>query len=295
MELKVAQKGAFMRNQINPGYVYVLVSPQIDCIKIGGTDFPPMKRIKEINMSEPYKSLGPWALADFRQVSDWRKVEHSLHYIFRSKLNRRIKNQKELFHTTHQEASAQLKLIVPTLLINKPKVDRLFQDEKFSNYLLDFFSFTGLMNWLDIQGAWTFSLFPSTGWGRYFTINIGRHEVAYSTLPLTPAEDISAHMILMDDLIFDFKEVIRWVKRKDGAMERNVYKSALPRSTSVRFLGTFDDTNEFLKLDGVRRALIAYWSDSLIRMSEKGSQSTFAKSHHWNAVAEIHERLLLRS
>jgi hypothetical protein len=283
-----------MKKQNKSGYVYVLTSPKIDCIKIGGTDYPPMKRIKEINTSEPYKSLGPWSLADFRQVSDWRSVEQSLHYIFRSKLNQKIDRQRELFRITHQEASVKLKLIDPDLLINKPKVDRLFQDQEFSNYLLNFFSFTGLMNWLDIQGAWTFSLFPSTGWGRYFTVNIGRHEVAFSTLPLSPAEKMSAHMILMDDLIFDFKDVVRWVKKNDGTMKRNVYKSALPRSTSVAFLGTFEDSIEFLKLDGVRRALIAYWSDSLIRMKEKGSQSMFAKSHNWNAIAEIHDRLLLR-
>jgi hypothetical protein len=57
------------------GYVYILTSPNSDCITIGGTDYPPLKRIKEINLSEPYKSLGPWSLADFPQVSDWKNVE----------------------------------------------------------------------------------------------------------------------------------------------------------------------------------------------------------------------------
>lgn len=274
------------------GYVYVLVSPKTDCIKIGGTDYPPLKRIKEINASEPYKSLGPWTLADFRQVKDWRKVESFLHYAFRSKFNRKADAQKELFHVAYQDASKRLNQLNPAMLINKPKVDRMFQDEEFSNYLLNLFGFTGLMNWLDIQGAWTFSLFPSTGMGRYFTINIGRHEVAYSTLPLV--ENISEHMIFMDDLIYDFKEVIRWVKKREGRMVKNVYKSALPRSTSVGFFGSFDDVNEFLTLDGVRRALIAYWSDSLIRMKEKNTQSMFAKSHNWNAIAEIRSRLLTK-
>lgn len=278
-----------MKNQ-TVGYVYILVSPKTDCIKIGGTDHPPLKRIKEINLTEPYKSLGPWTLADFRQVTDWRKVESSLHYTFRSRLDKKFDRQKELFHVAYQDASKRLNQLDPSMIINKPKVDRMFQDGELSGYLLNLFSFTGLMNWLDIQGAWTFNLFPSTGWGRYFTINIGRHEVAYSTLPLV--DDISDHMILMDDLIFDFKGVVKWVKKHDGLMKKDVYQSALPRSTSVAFLGTFNDTNEFLKLDGVRRALIAYWSDSLIRMKEKNSQSMFAKSHNWNAVAEIRLRLL---
>ena len=56
------------------GYVYVLHSARCDCIKIGGTDYPPLKRIKEINTTEPYKSFGIWTLADFRQVEDWRAV-----------------------------------------------------------------------------------------------------------------------------------------------------------------------------------------------------------------------------
>ena len=45
------------------GYVYVLQSARCDCIKIGGTDYPPLKRIKEINATEPYKSFGKWIKA----------------------------------------------------------------------------------------------------------------------------------------------------------------------------------------------------------------------------------------
>ncbi|GAB1470514.1 GIY-YIG nuclease family protein [Chloroflexota bacterium] len=276
------------------GYIYVLTSPNSDCIKIGKTEYPPLKRIKEINSDEPYKSFGPWSLFDFRQVSDINQIESNLHYTFRSSLNKIIRGQKELFEAPPHKAANLLNQINPNLLINKPKVDRLFQDEEFSNYLLNFFKFTGLMNWLDIQGAWVFSLFPATGWGRYFTINIGRHEVAFTTLPLTPEEDTLAHMILMDNLIYDFKDVARWVKKKEGSMHKDAYKSALPRSTAVTFFGTFDDANEFLELDGVRRALIAYWSDSLIQMKEKGSQSLFAKSHNWNAIAGLQKRLILK-
>ena len=44
---------------IAEGHVYVLTSPQSPFIKIGGTTHAPLKRIREINACEPYKSLGP--------------------------------------------------------------------------------------------------------------------------------------------------------------------------------------------------------------------------------------------
>lgn len=273
------------------GFVYVLVSPKSECIKIGGSDYPPSKRIREINTSEPYRSLGPWSLADFRQVADWRKVESLLHYVFRSKLNTDVDQQRELFYLSAQEASLKLSEIDPSLIVKKPKIDRMFQDQEFSQYIMRLFKFTGLMNWLDIQGAWTFSLFPSTAGGRYFTINIDRHEVAFSSLP--PKNEPPYHMILMDKLILDFPVVSNWITEHDGAMEENAYASALPRSVALWFSGSFDDVNEFLKLDGVRRALIAYWSEALISMKERNALSFFARYHNWNAVAEINRRLSL--
>jgi len=272
------------------GYVYVLTSPKTECIKIGGTDYPPLRRIREINVSEPYKSIGPWALADFRQVTDWRGVEYYLHYSFRSKLNTLIENQKELFQLSVHEASEKLNTIDPSLIVKKPKIDRMFQDYEFVQYLIGLFKFTGIMNWLDIQGAWTFVLFPSTNGGRYFTLNIGSHEVAFSTLPRKNEQSI--HMILMDKLILDFVEVVKWVRRNGGNITEDSYKTALPRSTSIMFEGSFEKVNEFMNLDGVRRALIAYWNDALIRLKERNSLSMFAKNHNWNAIAEIHKRII---
>ncbi len=137
----------------------------------------------------------------------------------------------------------------------------MFQDDNFSGYILQLFSFTGLMNWLDIQGAWTFVLFPMTGGGRYFTINIGPHEVAFSTLSKKAEEPL--HMILMDRLILDFQAVKDWVYAHNGLLKEDAYATALPRSMSISFDGTFEDVQTFLKLDGVRRALIAYWSEGL--------------------------------
>lgn len=272
------------------GHVYILTSSKTNLIKIGGTDYPPSKRLNEINHTEPYKNLGPWNIVDFRQVKDWRKVENHLHYIFRSKLAKEILGQKELFLVSANKVCIQLNLIDPTELLYKPKIDRMFQDENFLNYLVELFSFTGLTNWLNIQGAWTFVLFPKTNGGRYFTFNIGRHEVAYSTMEKNDSNPI--HMILMDKLILDFKEVKNWIKFHKGNINKNLYNTALPRSTSLSFQSDFTNILEFLKLDGVRRALIAYWSESLIMLSENNTLSPYSRYHNWNAVAEINKRIL---
>lgn len=163
------------------GHVYVLTSPACEFIKFGGTDYVPLKRIKEINSCEPYKSLGPWSLYDFRQLADWRKLESALHYTFRSKLVNTIDGQKELFAISPVKASKHLELIDKSLVLKKPKIDRIFQDEEFSCFLATLFRYTTILNWLDYQGAWTFCLFPKTNGGRYYTINIGPHEVAFAT------------------------------------------------------------------------------------------------------------------
>jgi hypothetical protein len=278
-----------MEEKNNEGYVYILTSPNSDCIKIGGTDYPPLKRIKEINLSEPYKSSGPWSLADFRQVKDWRKIEYNLHYTFRNNLNTSIEQQKELFHVSVQEATKLLNNIDPGNIINKPKIDRMFQDEDFLNYITNLFMFSGLMNWINIQGAWTFVLFPGTSGGRYFTLNIGPHEVAFSTLGKKNKPQIN--MILLDRLILDFGKATNWISNHKGSFEVDHYATALPRSVSITFPGSFEDVNEFLALDGVRRALIAYWNEALIRMKEKEIMSVYARFHNWNAIAKIHYRI----
>ena len=99
-------------------------------------------------------------------------------------------------------------------------------------------------------------------------------------------------MILVDRLILDFKDVENWVSSRNGQIQNDAYASALPRSTSIMFEGDFEDAQNFLKLDGVRRALIAYWTEGLIGLKERGVLSVFSKHHNWNAVAEIHSRLM---
>jgi hypothetical protein len=271
------------------GHVYVLTSPACEYIKIGGTDYPPLKRIREINASEPYKGLGPWTLHDFRQVTDWRAVEYSLHYAFRSKLVDSIQGQKELFALSPVEASRALTNINDQQVLRKPKIDRMFQDQDFSDFLIKLFQSTAILHWLNLQGAWVFSLFPSTSGGRYFTLNIGPHEVAFTTT--APKGRKPVHMLHMDRLIHDFPEVMAWINARNGEVVDDNYKSGLYRSTSVFFEGDFSSAQEFLCLHGVRRAILAYWNEALISLSERAALSFFSRHHNWNAVAELKKRI----
>ena len=271
------------------GHVYVLTSSNCKYVKIGGTDYPPLKRIKEINSREPYKQHGLWTLHDFRQVVNWPAVESSLHYTFRSKLAKSIKGQRELFKISPVEASEILSALDESQVIKKPKVDRLFQDQDFSYFLAKLFRSTTILNWLDLQGAWTLSLFPSTRGGRYYTLNIGTHEVGYTTLEKYGY--LPRHMIYMDILIKDFQEVKVWLKNHSGGFKKNVYSSSLDHSTSVYFDGSFDTAIEFLGLPGVRRAIIAYWTEALVELQERAALSVNSQHHNWNAVAELKSRM----
>ena len=94
-------------------------------------------------------------------------------------------------------------------------------------------------------------------------------------------------MLLVDKLIFDFEEVINWIKNHNGSIEVDSYVTALPRSVSLIFEGNFEEVIEFYSLDGVRRALIAYWNEALIDLKERGVMSVYAKYHNYNAINKI--------
>lgn len=272
------------------GHIYVLTSEHCQYIKIGGTDHAPLKRLREINTCEPYKSLGPWTLHDFRQVTDWRSVEYSLHYTFRSQQVTSIEGQKELFDVPANAASERLGQLDASVIVRKPVIDRMFQDRELARFLEQLFRTTAILNWIDLQGAWTFTLFPSTGKGRYYTLNIGRHEVAFATL--ATKTQLPIHMIYMDKLVQDFEEPVAWLKKMGGNFSDEHCESCMGHSTGAFFSGTFDDAENFLQMTGVRRAIIAYWNEALVQLQERSSTSLFARFHHWNAVAELRRRVL---
>jgi len=139
-------------------------------------------------------------------------------------------------------------------------------------FLANLFRTSTILNWLDLQGAWTLSLFPNTGGGRYYTLNIGTHEVGYSKLERHGFPP--HHMIFTDSLIEDFCEVKKWLQEHSGFFKRgDVYSSSLGHSTSIHFDGSFDTAIEFLSLPGVRRAIIAYWTEALVQLQERTALS----------------------
>ena len=177
----------------------------------------------------------------------------------------------------------------PAEIVCKPKIDRMFQDEDFLSYITRLFKFTGLVHWIEMQGIWTFSLFPATNGGRYFTLNIGSHEVAFSTLGRKDAPQ--RNLLVTDSLILDFPEVKKWIKKHNGEIRTETYATALPHSASVSFESNFSGALELFSLDGVRRALIAYWYEALVRKAEENKLSSYERYHNYNAVAKIMEKM----
>lgn len=270
------------------GYVYVMRSDSISHLKIGGSDFPPSKRLAEINASEPYRGYGPWHLADFREVEDWRVVERDLHFKLAASRSTSHPGTKELFEIPLQKASEMFEQIDEKAITKRPVIDRMFNDSEFYDYLVSIFAVAGLGNWIDGQGIWTLVLFPKTMGGRYFTMNIGSHEVAFTTLRRNGA--LPFHAIYMDKLVLENPAIEKWLGRHSGQVLPDAYDLALPDGVSIGFDGEFQDAREFLELEGVRRAILAYWTEAMVNLKQKGKFSTYMRYHNWNAVAEIRRR-----
>ncbi|MGI5173253.1 hypothetical protein H0R92_06595 [Treponema sp. OMZ 840] len=229
--------------------------------------------------------MGIWSLADFRQARDWRFVEHSLHYRFKSVLNKETAGQKELFFLSVQEASAALNELPEEQIVYKPKVDRFFQDENLLEYVTNLFLFSGLVHWIDSQGVWTLNLFPSTNGGRFFTINIGETEAAFSSIPKKDRPQIN--MLLVDKLNLDFPEIKKWLKTRNGFIDTDSYKKALPRACALFFEGSFGEIKKLFELAGIRRALIAYWYEAILSLNDKNQLSIYERYHNYNATAKL--------
>jgi T5orf172 domain len=91
------------------GFVYILVSPNSNFIKIGGTEHPIAKRLREINSTASYADHGPWQLSDFLHVTDWQLVEGGLHRHFTNEKIRDVEGTRELFDVPPHEARIQLR------------------------------------------------------------------------------------------------------------------------------------------------------------------------------------------
>jgi hypothetical protein len=268
------------------GFVYILVSPNSNFIKIGGTERPINERLRGINSTESYADHGPWQLSDFLHVTDWRLVEGSLHRHFRERNVRDVLGTQELFNMPAYEARTRLRDTDATLRIGHEKTEQLFINREAQLYLYKLFQLSGLFGNLDIQESWTLSLLPKTKGGRWFTLNIGPHEVAFSTRK--PENGKFTHYLILDRLILDFPDTVIWIGLHAGAVEEAHYASA-EHAVTISFQEDFANAERFFDLPGVRRALIAYWSEKLADLRERQANSVYARYHSYDAVYALLE------
>ncbi len=268
------------------GFVYILVSPNSNYIKIGGTERPIGERLRGINGTEPYADHGPWELSDFLHVTDWRLVEGGMHRHFVERNVRDIAGTRELFAVPPHEARIRLRLTDVALRVDHEKTDKVFKDRNVRLFLFKLFQLSGLYGSLDIQGAWALSLLPKTNGGRWFTLNIGPHEVAFSTFK--PISGKFEHYLILDRLILEYPETIIWIGKHDGEVRKATYASA-ERAVTISFREDFANAERVFGLPGVRRALIAYWAEALADLRERKTKSVYARYHSYGAVSELIE------
>ena len=267
------------------GFVYVLVSPNSNFIKIGGTERPISERLRGINGTKGYADHGPWQLSDFLHVTDWRLVEGMLHRHFKKRNVQDIAGTQELFRVPPHEAREKLRETDPELRFDHERTERLLiKNPDVRLYLYRLFQLSGLFGNLDIQGAWTLSSLPTTNGGRWFTLNIGTHEVAFS--PLREEKGKYWHYLVLDKLILDFPETVIWIGLREGGIEEAHYVSA-EHAVLIRFKEDFANAERIFRMPGVRRALVAYWSEALADLRERQKGSVYARFHSYDAVSEL--------
>jgi hypothetical protein len=266
------------------GFVYVLISPNSNYIKIGGTERPISERLRGINGTESYSDHGPWELSDFLHVSDWRLVEGEMHRHFRKHNVRDVAGTHELFNAPPHAARERLQGTNSSLRVNHERTDELFSDRSVRLFLFKLFQLSGLFGNLDIQGSWTLSVLPKTKGGRWFTVNIGPHEVAFSTRKSIDGK--FTHFLVLDRLILEYPETIIWIGKRDGVVSIAEYVGA-DRAVVINFDEDFASAEKVFGLPGVRRALIAYWAEALADLRQRDAKSVFARHHSYDAVSQL--------
>ncbi len=253
--------------------------------KIGLTTTSPAQRIKEINRDSTYGPFGPWYEIDVRKVRSVTQVESSLHRHLRGKRSLSIPRAREVFEVARDEARAALSIIPESDLADSVPIHKLMVEPDFINYLMALFKNSGLENFRDIQESWTFSLFPKTAGGRFFTLNIDRHEVAFAQ-PLKDSE-FRYFSIVVDESVRRDREFKKKLKPLAGTMSKTPYVSNWGSAISVNFAASFDEAARLFEVTAFRRALVGYWYDALLRMRDLGTRSLHAKHHNYGAVSEI--------
>jgi hypothetical protein len=201
------------------------------------------------------------------------------------KLNvRDIAGTRELFSVPPHEARQQLRSTGSSLRVGHEKTEQLFADRSVKLFLYKLFQLSGLFGNLDIQGAWTLSLLPKTAGGRWFTVNIGPHEVAFSARKPTAGK--FTHFLVLDRLILEYPETIIWIGKRDGAVEDAEYVRA-DRALIINFDEDFANAERLFGLPGVRRALVAYWAEALADLRQRNAKSVYARYHSYDAVSQL--------
>jgi hypothetical protein len=193
---------------------------------------------------------------------------------------------RELFAVPPHEARIRLRLTDAALRVDHERTDQFFKNRNVRLYLFKLFQLSGLYGSLDIQGAWTLSLLPKTNGGRWFTLNIGRHEVAFSTYK--PMDGKFEHYLILDRLILEYPETIIWIGKHHGEVREASYASA-DRALTISFREDFANAERIFGLPGIRRALIAYWAEALADLRERKAKSVYARYHSYDAVSELIE------
>jgi hypothetical protein len=143
--------------------------------------------------------------------------------------------------------------------------------------------YSSFSSFRDYTAALIFRL-PKTNGGRWFTLNIGPHEVAFSTY--RPVEGKFEHYLILDRLILDYPETVIWIGNRDGTVQDAQYASA-ERAVTISFREDFASAERIFGLPGVRRALIAYWAEALADLRQRKAKSVYARYHSYDAVSEL--------
>src|ERR1700753_2951918 len=125
------------------GFVYILVSPNSDYIKIGRTERPISERLRGINGGEAYAPHGPWELSDFVHVTDCALVERVLHRHFGDR-NVEVEGTRELFSVESSEAREQLRHVSGSQRVDAERTDKLFRNPHVNLFLFRLFQLAGL-------------------------------------------------------------------------------------------------------------------------------------------------------
>ncbi|WP_308917364.1 GIY-YIG nuclease family protein [Jannaschia sp. LMIT008] len=272
------------------GFVYVMRSPSVTWSKIGRSERAPHFRAKELTNDAVYGQLGPWEVVDYRHVIDMYETEATLHRHYDG-CRTTFGPARELFDVPVDRARETLIAVSAADLVKGDVVGRLRWEGDLARYLLRLFRETGLSQFLDLQEAWTLSVFTSTptrgrSGGRLFTLNVGTHEVAFAKVP--DADGRCETMLFVDELVWNEGDVRGWFERHGGGMDRTtIYASRSPRGLCLRWHATLTDSYEIFDLPMMRRGLIAYWYDRLLGMRDAGARSLHARHHNHNAVQEL--------